>query len=99
MAIVSLTEAKMHLKVDQSSEDDLIALHIAAAEEAIENYIGRTIPNKNLSTPNPPKSIKAAALLIISDLYENRDGATEIELKQNPAITRLLNPYRVGMGV
>lgn len=99
MAIVTLTEAKLHLKVDQTSEDALIGLHIAAAEEMIEKYINCTIPNKNLPTPNPPASIKAAALLIISDLYENRDGATEIELKENPAITRLLFPYRKNMGI
>lgn len=99
MAIVTLTEAKLHLKVEQTSEDALIDLYIAAAQEQIEKFLNCSIPNMNLTTPNPPASIKAAALLYIGELYENREGSTEIELKENPAVMRLLYPYRKNLGI
>lgn len=90
--IVTLTQAKDHLRVDQSTEDTLITLYIQAAEDWISNF---------LNTPNIPytHSVKAAALLIIGDLYENREGASEKEIKENPAVVRLLYPYREGLGI
>lgn len=99
MGIVTLDEAKKHLKVDQDSEDTLITRLIQAAEESIEKYIQCTIPNKNLPTPNVPASIKQAALLIISDLYENRGANMDVELKINPSFAWLLDPYRKNMGM
>jgi uncharacterized phiE125 gp8 family phage protein len=38
---VSLAEAKMFLRVDSDAEDDLIAIFIAAAGEAVEQMCGR----------------------------------------------------------
>lgn len=99
MAIITTAEAKLHLKVDQADEDSLIDLYIASAEAYIEKYINRVIPNKNLPTPNVPAPIKAAALLIVGDLYENRQGAGTAEIKENPAVGRLLHPYRVNIGI
>lgn len=46
-----------------------------------------------------PSAIKAACLLIIGDLYENREGAGEKEVKENMAVQRLLHPYRIGIGI
>ena len=97
MAIVTLAEAKLHLRastyVDSPDpEDTLITLYMNAADDHIRNYLDREIiPNKS--------AIKAAALLIIADLYENREGAGEKEIKENPAVVRLLFPYRRNLGV
>jgi hypothetical protein len=46
-----------------------------------------------------PAAIKAACLLIIGDMYENREGAGEKEIKENPAVQRLLHFYRIGIGI
>lgn len=99
MAILTLDEAKEHLKVDQDTEDDLITGLITAAEESIEKYIQCTIPQKNLPTPAVPQSIKQAAKLIVSDLYENRGANMEADLKANPTFAWLLDPYRKHMGM
>lgn len=92
MAIVTLTEAKNHLRVDGTGEDTIIQLYINAAEDHI---------SKLLNDSNPPTtgSIKAAVLLIIGDLYENREGASVKEVKANPAVLNLLHLYRKDLGV
>jgi hypothetical protein len=46
-------------------------------------------------------SLKAAALLILGDLYENREAqaaGTKYQLTTNPTVDRLIRPYRK-MGV
>lgn len=92
MAIVSLSEAKEHLRVDQSYEDTIIQLYIDAADEYISNYLNDAgYPKTN--------AIKAAALLIIGGLYENREQYGDAEFKEIPAVYGLLFPYRKRMGV
>lgn len=97
MAIITLAEAKLHLRASTSvtspdPDNDLINIYIGAAENYILQYLDRqTIPQRD--------AIKAAALLIVADLYENRLGAGEDEIKENPAVKRLLFPYRRNLGV
>lgn len=97
--IVSLTEAKSHLRVDQSAEDALITLYIEASEDHIKAYLNRSVPGIADSPQTVPAAIKAAALLIVGDLYENREGGGEKDIKRNPAVDNLLYPYRVGIGI
>lgn len=42
-----------------------------------------------------PQSIKQAILLDVADLYENREGLSEKEMKSLPTLMRLLAPYIV----
>lgn len=99
MSILTLAEAKIHLRVDQSTEDTTIQIYIDAATEYVENFLNRQVPGMNESPQYIPSSIKSAALLIVGDLYENREGAGEKDIKENPAVMRLLYPYRVGIGI
>lgn len=97
MAIITLAEAKLHLKAATSDsspdpDNDLINIYIGAAEKFITNYLDREVIPRN-------DAIKAAALLIVADLYENREGASKDELKENPAVVRLLYPYRRNIGI
>jgi len=99
--IVSLEEAKNHLRISptQNNEDSLINLWILAAEEWIEKTLNTTIPGADESPPQIPSSLRSAALLIIGDLYENREGAGEKQIVENPAVMRLIWPYRELEGV
>jgi len=92
MSIVTLTEAKAQCRVTHSLEDSLFQIYMDAADAWIANY---------LNVDNPPlnAAIKGAALLIIQDLYENRGATGEKDFKPNPAVDRLLFPYRENMGI
>lgn len=92
MALISLSEAKEHLKVDQSDEDTLIQIYIDAAVDYIGNFLN------NDGFPYKP-AIKAAALLVVGDLYENRKGGADKDIKANPAVMNLLYPYRLEIGI
>lgn len=92
MALVTLTEAKKQCRVTHNAEDDLITLYMGAADEWIANYLNMDAPLNNFST-------RAAALLIVEDLYRNRATTSETQLYNNPAVDRLLFPHRVNMGI
>ena len=65
-------------------------------------YIDRPIPWTDKAgelVPVPP-DVKAAILLIIGDLYENREGLiVGAIVATNPAVQNLLHFHRVGLGV
>ena len=98
MSVVTMIEAKAHLRVDGADEDADISLKLAAAEDAVTRSLGRPLPWTDASgQPVPvPASVKAAILLLLGDLYAVREsaivGATRVE---NETVDRLLAPYRV----
>ena len=55
------------------------------------------------NSPNPypcPAGIKAAIMIMLSNLYENRESVTEVQSYERPqSSTYLLTPYRINMGL
>lgn len=94
MAICTLEEAKLQLRVDQSFEDSLIQDYIDGAEAFICRFLNlETMPE------TIPIDIKNAGYLIISDMYENRSGQTDKQLYKNSAVESLLFPHREQIGI
>lgn len=108
MPLISLTEAKQHLRVDDSAEDGLITMWIGAAEQAAANFLNRAIYESPADMAADDTgvvandAIKAAILLILGDLYAHREdtvatsGVAPVTLPQGS--TWLLQPYRTGLG-
>lgn len=98
---LTLPEAKAHLKVEHDAEDDLISGLIDAAEDYVSQFLNRAVPwTDDGGDPVPvPASIRAAALMIVSGLYYNRDAQVTAVVSENPAVPSLLHFYRVGLGV
>jgi len=91
-SIVNLAEVKEHLRITHSFEDTIIGVYILAADDWVSNYLNQTqVPVRN--------AIKAAALLIVGDMYEHKEAHQPETLSENPAINSLLYPYRVGIGI
>lgn len=83
---ISLSLAKEHLRVVTDGEDELIALYITTAREYTEKYQNRVFVSgdPDVETEAPGELEKAAMLLIIGHLYENREavnvGSTALEV-------------------
>jgi uncharacterized phage protein (predicted DNA packaging) len=99
MATVTLSEVKLHLRITHTDEDSLLAIYMDAADDYMRKFLNRSIPGENESPAIIPSAIKSAALLFIGDLYENREGAGEKVIVANPAVDRLLYPYREEIGI
>jgi len=99
--IITLNEAKAHLRVTDTSEDTMIGIYIEAAVEQVRNFLNVTIITGEGDSPAAvPYSIKAAVLLIIGGLFENRENIiTGQTVADNPAVMNLLYPHRVDIGI
>ena len=98
MAALKLAEVKLHLRVDHNAEDSLIQQYMAAAHDQVEQFLDRSVPwDVTSAAPNGeyPAAVRSGELLIIGDLYRNRETNSE----PGTALYRLLFPYRVGLGV
>ncbi|MBF5006003.1 head-tail connector protein [Diaphorobacter caeni] len=99
---ITLAEAKTQIRVDaeQIDEDGLIQAFISAAREFAETFTGLEIDGQTIKddlgqTYPLPHSIRAAMLLMIEFLYENRGD----ESKAVPSgIEALLRFYRIRKG-
>lgn len=89
--MLDLTETKLYLRVDHAEEDALILSLIAAATAAAADYLNMPLDQMTTTVPSP---IKSAAMLMVNDLYENREAQTDRQLYRNTTYERLLNPYR-----
>lgn len=102
--LIELSDARRHLAVIHDLDDELITDYINAAQDYIEQYIGRSVPWTDRGEPPVPvpvpESIKQAARLLVGDSYALREGSiTGTIFTANPAVLRLLNAYRVTWGV
>ncbi|SMH29674.1 head-tail connector protein [Azospirillum agricola] len=97
MTVVTLDEAKAHLRVDGDADDADITLKLSAAEGAVAQHLDRPLPwqdgeGAEVPVPDP---VKLAILLVLGDLYANREaaiiGATHVK---NSTVAWLLDPYR-----
>ncbi|MBS0348283.1 MAG: phage gp6-like head-tail connector protein [Proteobacteria bacterium] len=91
--MLTLEEVKLHCRIDGYEEDYLLAAMIEAAVASVGDYINATEP----LTDTAPAPVKAAAMLLVADLYSNREALVERPLSKNPTFERLLNPYRVSV--
>ena len=89
--MLTLTETKLHLRVDQADEDSLIQSLITTATTATADYLNMPVAMMTSTVPSP---IKAAALLMVAGLYTNREDQSDRQLYRNDTYHRLLNPYR-----
>ena len=95
MSWATLEQVKQHLRVLHSHDDDYINQLISIAAQHVLDYTDRADDDPLLWSGSELKApIMAAMLLLIGDLYANREAQTAAELKPNPAFERLLWSYR-----
>ena len=68
-ALLTLDEAKLHCRIDHNDEDALLGALIATATTAVADYLNVTTVDSTAAAP-----VKSAALLLVGDLYANREA-------------------------
>ena len=86
--MLSLQEAKLHLRVDHDAEDTAITAMIAAAEASVREYLNaETLPDE------PP--VRAACLMLVGSLFVCRESVESTTMAEGKLFDRLLAPYRL----
>ena len=86
--MITVTEAKQHLRVMHALEDPLIQIYLDAAKKHVAEYLGEDLPDPM------PEDIQCAVLLLTGDLYVNRERQIDRPIHHNTAYQLLLAPYR-----
>ncbi len=88
--LISLSEAKTHLRIEHDEEDEYLTGLIRQAQAAAEDYCRVTFPDED-----PPEPVRLALLLFVGFYYENRDIPDMTTYKaMRMAFDALLYPYR-----
>lgn len=113
MSVISIDVAMQHCRAEEADRDD-VQLKLDAAEESAALYLNRSFYADSLALKEAvlagtagedpmiiTKSITAACLLILGNLYANReDVVVGVSVSDLPQGSRsLLSPYRVSLGV
>ena len=78
--MLTLTETKLHLRVDHNDEDALIEALMTTATAACADYLNMDAADRVVAVPAP---VKSAALLMVAGLYENREDVSDRQLYRN----------------
>ncbi|MET3601423.1 head-tail connector protein [Martelella mangrovi] len=100
MAIVSLEQAKLHLRVDFDDDDALIENQLIAAQNHIERLLGfrieKTFGNEGEGQDPIPASLQQAVLMLTGHWYANRDAVLiDASPRYVPlGVREIVNEYR-----
>lgn len=106
VALITLDEAKRHLRVDHTDDDADIQEKIEEASDIVLDYCKKTIGTLDPDDPsivdwdaNLPGTVRAALKFLLSELYDDRIAGTENDERHalgylTPRITALLHRHR-----
>ncbi len=87
--VITMEEAKAHLRLQYDEEDAFLASLIQQAQAAAEDYC------RVLFDENAPHTVRLAVLLMVAHYYENRDNPDkQTYLTMRMAFENLLYPHR-----
>lgn len=87
--VVTVAEAKAHLRLESDEEDAFIESLIEQAQAVAEDYCRVTFESP------APEPVRLAVLLMVAHYYENRDTPDrQIYVTLRMAFENLLYPYR-----
>ena len=87
--ILTVEEAKAHLRLQHEEEDAYLASLILQAQAVAEDYCRVSFDE------TAPQAVRLAVLLMVSHYYENRDNPDKhVYLAMRMAFENLLYPHR-----
>lgn len=100
MPDITLMQAKqhLHLHMDISDDDERLHQKIDEALDAVAEYLDRPLTDPRCRDKTDAAklspSLRAAALLILGDLWENGEAQQMVTLNVNMTCQNLMNPFR-----
>jgi hypothetical protein len=97
--LVTLEAAKDHLRVTDNASDALILGYVEAASDLVLRYVRAPIDRWDVNAIGmdtqdapemPPRTLQVATLLIVGDLFAEREGGDPM----SQAVKDLLHQYR-----
>ncbi len=103
MQFLTLEQIKNQLRIEPEDieEDQELMFFGSVAEAAVKNHLNRNlyvdqVPDDDSTGLVVTDSITMAMLLMVGQLYENREATSERTIKEVPlAYSYLLNSYRI----
>jgi hypothetical protein len=93
MALITKVQAKNHLHIDFDDRDADLDMKMQQAEEIVIDYLKR--PDHGWTELTVPKTVQAAILLVLTALFDDRDGSGGGDhLAPGGPVARLLSRYR-----
>ena len=87
--ILTVEEAKAHLRIQHEEEDAYLASLLLQAQAVAEDYCRVTFDE------TAPQAVRLAVLLMVSHYYENRDNPDkQVYVTMPMAFENLLYPHR-----
>ena len=87
--ILTVEQAKAHLRLQHDEEDAFLASLICQAQAVVEDYCRLAFDE------TAPQAVRLAVLLMVSHYYENRDNPDRVMYAtMRVAFENLLYPYR-----
>jgi hypothetical protein len=88
--LITLAQAKAQLRIDDTESDTELGEMVTAASAVVIGYIGgTTAPAYTVDTV--PAAVRTAVLLVLSALYQDREG---MEDPLGVAVHSILRPFR-----
>lgn len=88
--LITLADAKLHLRKTTDDEDELISSFIAAAQQWVAAYTSQDFDPLDVPAP-----INQAMLLLVGQWYQQRGSASPDSFAEVPfAVTSLCRPFR-----
>ena len=91
--LVTLAQAKAHLHITATTDDEDIQFKLDQAEAIIRNYL-KTQDDPAWTAATVPPPIKSAILLMLARLYEQRGDNEQNDEALWAAVDRMLARYR-----
>jgi len=89
--LLTLDEAKQHLRIDHDDDDELVTTYADAAVLSCLSHC-----NRQLVPQGAEPAFRAAALLTLGGIYNSRELViTGTIVALNPTVEALLRPYRI----
>ncbi len=93
--IATKTEAKAHLRISGTSDDDLLDMYVSAAIALIMQGADEDIEtNWDEYSSFEQNAANLLILQVVGDMYENREATSPLTLNTNRKTQALLNLFR-----